>query len=264
MTHGEQRLWLIQKLLSERKDADGVQIPKDEQGQKDLLRGLMNIRMPDPIDDEFLKIQDEYLTEENLAEGVVKIEDLTPVKADNRLYIWQGDMSRLAVDAVTLPANSGFTGCYQWLHSCLDNILGSKAGIELRLFTNDIITRQGYPEPTGQAKITPGFNLPSKYIIHTVGPIVQGRLTKENERMLASCYRSILELADQNDIKTLALCCISTGVFMFPNQRAAEIAVETVRKYLEETGSQIKVIFNVFKDIDLMLYRYYLGEQETK
>lgn len=190
MTHGEQRLWLIRQLLNERKDAAGVEIPEDEQEQKDLLRGLMNIRMPDPIDDEFLKIQDEYLTEENLSEGVVKIEDLTPIKADDRIYIWQGDMSRLAVDAVTLPANSGFSGCYVYLHNCLDNILGSKAGIELRLLTNDIITKQGYPEPTGQAKITPGFNLPSKYIIHTVGPIVQGHLTKENERMLASCYRS--------------------------------------------------------------------------
>ncbi|MBQ7991533.1 MAG: protein-ADP-ribose hydrolase, partial [Solobacterium sp.] len=136
MTHGEQRLWLIQRLLSERNDASGVKIPSDVQGQKDLLRGLMNIRMPDPIDDEFLKIQDEYLREENLADGVVKIEDLTPVKADERIYIWQGDMSRLAVDAVTLPANSGFTGCYVYLHNCLDNILGSKAGIELRLFTN--------------------------------------------------------------------------------------------------------------------------------
>jgi O-acetyl-ADP-ribose deacetylase (regulator of RNase III) len=260
MTHTEQRIWLIKYLLNERTDAAGVEIPADEQGQKDLLRGLMNIRMPDPISDEFLKIQDEYLTAENLSEGVVRIEDLTPIKADDRIYIWQGDMSRLAIDAVTLPANSGFTGCYQWLHSCLDNILGSKAGVELRLYTNKLITEQGYPEPTGQAKITPGFNLPSKYIIHTVGPIVQGHLTKENERMLASCYRSILELADQNDIKTLALCCISTGVFMFPNQRAAEIAVETVRKYLAESGSQIKVIFNVFKDVDLMFYKYYLGE----
>ncbi len=260
MTHGEQRVWLIKYLLNERTDAADVEIPGDEQGQKDLLRGLMNIRMPDPISDEFLKIQDEYLTAENLSEGVVRIEDLTPIKADNSIYIWQGDMSRLAIDAVTLPANSGFTGCYQWLHSCLDNILGSKAGVELRLYTNKMITEQGYPEPTGQAKITPGFNLPSKYIIHTVGPIVQGKLTKENERMLASCYKSILELADQNDIRTLALCCISTGVFMFPNQRAAEIAVETVRKYLAESGSQIKVIFNVFKDVDLMFYKYYLGE----
>ena len=141
----------------------------------------------------------------------------------------------------------------------MENILGSKAGIELRLFTNSIITKQGYPEPTGQAKITPGFNLPSKYIIHTVGPIVQGRLTKENERLLASCYRSILELADQNDIKTLALCCISTGVFMFPNKRAAEIAVETVTGYFRETGSRIRVDFNVFKDDDMRIYQDLLG-----
>ena len=155
MTHEEQRIWLIEYLLNERADAAGVEIPEDEQGQKDLLRGLMNIRMPDPISDEFLKIQDEYLTAENLSEGVVRIEDLTPIKSDERIYIWQGDMSRLAIDAVTLPANSGFTGCYQWLHSCLDNILGSKAGVELRLYTSKLITEQGYPEPTGQAKITP-------------------------------------------------------------------------------------------------------------
>ena len=146
----------------------------------------------------------------------------------------------------------------------MENILGSKAGIELRLFTNSIITKQGYPEPTGQAKITPGFNLPSKYIIHTVGPIVQGRLTKENERLLAQCYRSCLEMADENHLESIAFCCISTGVFMFTNQRAAEIAVETVTKYLDETGSRIKVIFNVFKDIDLMLYKNNLREPEAE
>jgi O-acetyl-ADP-ribose deacetylase (regulator of RNase III) len=146
----------------------------------------------------------------------------------------------------------------------MENILGSKAGIELRLFTNSIITKQGYPEPTGQAKITPGFNLPSKYIIHTVGPIVQGRLTKENERLLAQCYRSCLEMADENHLESIAFCCISTGVFMFTNQRAAEIAVETVTKYLDETGSRIKAIFNVFKDIDLMLYKNNLREPEAE
>ena len=146
----------------------------------------------------------------------------------------------------------------------MENILGSKAGIELRLFTNSIITKQGYPESTGQAKITPGFNLPSKYIIHTVGPIVQGRLTKENERLLAQCYRSCLEMADENHLESIAFCCISTGVFMFTNQRAAEIAVETVTKYLDETGSRIKAIFNVFKDIDLMLYKNNLCEPEAE
>jgi O-acetyl-ADP-ribose deacetylase (regulator of RNase III) len=150
------------------------------------------------------------------------------------------------------------------MNMSMENILGSKAGIELRLFTNSIITKQGYPEPTGQAKITPGFNLPSKYIIHTVGPIVQGRLTKENERLLAQCYRSCLEMADENHLESIAFCCISTGVFMFTNQRAAEIAVETVTKYLDETGSRIKVIFNVFKDIDLMLYKNNLREPEAE
>ena len=255
MTHEEQRTWLIRQLLAERSDAADVEIPADEKGQKELLRGLMNIRMPLPVSDEFLKVQDEYLKAENNAEGIVKIEDLEPAGADARIYLWQGDMSRLAVDAVVNPANSGFTGCYQWLHSCLDNILGSKAGIELRLCCNDIIEKQGHPEPTGQAKITPAFNLPAKHIIHTVGPIVQGRLTKQNEEDLASCYRSILKLADENGLSNVAICCISTGVFMFPNERAAEIAVKTVKKYLDETGSRIRVIFNVFKDIDYLFYK---------
>ncbi len=255
MTHEEQRIWLIEQLLAERSDADDIKIPSDEQGQKDLLRGLMNIRMPDPVSDGFLKIQDEYLTSENEAAGIVKIGDITQVGSDERIYLWQGDMSRLAVDAVVNPANSGFTGCYQWLHSCLDNILGSKAGIELRLCCNDIIEKQGFPEPAGQAKITPAFNLPAKYIIHTVGPIVQHRLTKQNEEDLASCYRSILKLADESGLSSVAFCCISTGVFMFPNERAAEIAVETVKDYLDTTGSGIKVIFNVFKDIDYLFYK---------
>ncbi len=259
MNHDEQRIWLIKQLLAERSDVADVEIPSGEKEQKDLLRGLMNIRMPDPISEEFLKIQDEYLTAENEAEGIVRLEDLTPIGSDARIYLWQGDMSRLAVDAVVNPANSGFTGCYQWLHSCLDNILGSKAGIQLRLYCNDIIEKQGYPEPTGGAKITPAFNLPAKFIIHTVGPIVQHVLTKQNEDDLASCYRSILKLADEKGLSSVALCCISTGVFMFPNERAAEIAVATVKEYLDTTGSGLKVLFNVFKDIDLLFYQNLLN-----
>ena len=259
MTHEEQRIWLIEQLLAERTDTSGIKIPSDEKEQKDLLRGLMNIRMPEPVSDEFLKVQDEYLTAENKAAGIVRLEDLEATGSDERIYLWQGDMSRLAVDAVVNPANSGFTGCYQWLHSCLDNILGSKAGIALRLCCNDIIEKQGYPEPTGQAKITPAFNLPAKYIIHTVGPIVQHRLTKQNEEDLASCYRSILKLADENGLSSVAFCCISTGVFMFPNERASQIAVRTVKDYLDTTGSGIKVIFNVFKDIDYLFYKNLLS-----
>ena len=119
----------------------------------------------------------------------------------------------------------------------------------------EIMQAQGHEEPTGQAKITPAYNLPAKYILHTVGPIVQGRLTKEHERLLASCYTSCLNLATENGLGSLAFCCISTGVFMFPNRRAAEIAVETVQKWLDETGSEMKVIFNVYKDLDLSIYR---------
>ena len=255
MTQDERRNYLIEYLLKEEAGLRMRKIPKDKKGQEDMLRALMNVRPPRPVGEDFLKIQDEYLLERNRERGITDVADLKPVSSDPRLYIWQGDMSRLAVDAVVNPANSGFTGCYQWLHSCLDNILGSKAGIELRLYCNDIIEKQGYPEPTGQAKITPAFNLPAKHVIHTVGPIVQHRLTKQKEEDLASCYRSILKLADENSLSSVAFCCISTGVFMFPNERAAEIAVKTVKDYLDATGSGIKVIFNVFKDIDYLFYK---------
>lgn len=260
MTHEEQRVWLIQQLINENVEYSNVEIPDGEQEQKNLLRSLMNVRMPDSISDEFLKIQDAYLQVENAAEGFVELSDLTPVKDDDRIYLWQGDMTRLKVDAMVNPANNALLGCFSPLHSCLDNILHSKSGIQLRLECNRIMEAQGHPEPTGQAKITPAYNLPCKYVIHTVGPIVQHRLTKEHEELLASSYRSCLKLADKNSVKSIAFCCISTGVFMFPNERAAEIAVETVKKYLDETGSQIKVMFNVFKDIDFLFYKNLLGE----
>ena len=163
------------------------------------------------------------------------------------------------MDAIVNAANSGMTGCYQPLHNCIDNIIGSKAGIRLRLRCSCIMQEQGYPEPTGQAKITPGYNLPCRYIIHTVGPIVDGPLTAEHERLLASCYRSCLELAAENGCGSIAFCCISTGVFMFPNQRAAEIAVETVLTWLAKTGSGMRVVFNVFKDLDREIYERLLN-----
>ena len=255
MTHEEQRIWLIKKLLSERIEYRKYQIPDDEKEQKDMLRSLMNVRMPHFISDEFLQIQDEYLQVENAEDGFVTIDDLKPVAADDRLYLWQGDITRLKVDVVVNAANSQMLGCFQPLHSCIDNIIHSKAGIQLRLECNRIMKEQGHEEPTGQAKITPAYNLPCKYVEHTVGPIATMGVTKELEEQLASCYRSCLELAEENDAKSIAFCCISTGVFMFPNQRAAEIAVETVRGWLDETGSSMKVLFNVFKDMDLDIYR---------
>ena len=259
MTHEKKRIWLIKELLSEKREYRRYRIPEDEQGQKDLLRSLMNVREPIPISEEFLAIQDEYLQAENAACGFVDIDELTPVKTDERLYLWQGDITRLKVDAIVNAANSQMLGCFQPLHGCIDNIIHSKAGIQLRLKMKEIMEAQGHEEPTGQAKITPGYNLPCKYIEHTVGPIATMGVTKELEELLASCYRSCLKLADENGVKSIAFCCISTGVFMFPNERAARIAVQTVRDYRRENNSGIEVIFNVWKDVDHEIYRELLG-----
>ncbi len=269
MTHEEQRVWLIQELLNEDTEYKNYKIPTEEQGQKDLLRALMNVRMPKAISNDFLEIQDEYLKEEIRRKGVVDSETFKPCRLDERIYLWQGDMSVLKVDAVTLPANSQLLGCFRALHNCLDNILGSVSGVSLRLACNEYMQAQkakygeSYEEPTGQAMITPGFNLPAKHVIHTVGPIVQGWLTQEHKDLLASCYKSVLDKADENNLKSIALCCISTGVFMFPQDKAAEIAVKTVREWLDEhpDTSVKKVIFNVFKDDDLRLYDAILNKK---
>ena len=254
MNHTEQRIWLIKELQKDPSQLSDYPIPSDEQGQKDLLRGLMNIWMPKELSDEFLKIQDEYLSEENRRAGITDIEDLQPIAGDSRLYLWQGDMTTLKVSAIVNPANEALLGCFRILHSCADNIIHSKAGLGLRYKCNCIMEKQGHPEPTGQAKITPAYNLPCDYVIHTVGPIVQGHLTKKHEQLLASCYKSCLDIAEENGVKSIALCCISTGVFMFPNKRAAEIAVETVKNWLDDTGSEMKIVFNVFKDLDFEIY----------
>ena len=254
MKHEEQRKWLIQHLLDEDSHYRQYSIPADEQEQKDLLRSLMNVRMPKAISKEFLAIQDEYLTEENAQGTITNLADLTPTTQDERIYLWQGDITALKVDAIVNAANSQMCGCFRPMHNCVDNIIHSKAGIELRLRCNNIMRAQGHEEPTGKAKITPGYNLPCQYVLHTVGPIVEGRLQKKHEEQLASCYLSCLELAQQYGVQSIAFCCISTGVFMFPNKRAAEIAVQTVHQYYEETGSQMKVVFNVFKDEDFAIY----------
>lgn len=175
------------------------------------------------------------------------------------LYLWKGDITRLQVGAIVNAANSGMTGCYQPCHNCIDNCIHTYAGIELRNYCNELMLRQGHEEPTGQAKITPAFNLPCDYVIHTVGPIVRGKLTAEHERLLMSCYESCLRIAEENNVESIAFCCISTGVFMFPNERAAELAIQTVKQYKDRTKAKIKVIFNVFKEEDERIYRRFLG-----
>ena len=252
MDHKEKRRWLIRYLLDEKPGYKNIEIPSDMTEQKRLLRSLFNVRVPKPISEDFLKVQDEYLQEATREKGITEMSDLIPL--EQGIYLWQGDITTLACDAIVNAANSGMTGCYQPCHGCIDNCIHTYAGIQLRNECNDIMVRQGFEEPTGQAKITDAYNLPCRYVIHTVGPIVQGWLTKTHEELLASCYRSCLELAEQKGCKSIAFCCISTGVFGFPQKRAAETAVQTVRGYKLEKQSDIEVIFNVFKDEDKRYY----------
>ena len=252
MNQSERRLFLIQSLLKEQPEYRNVGIPADADRQRQLLRGLMNVRAPRRIGTEFLRVQDAYLQGETAAKGVTDIAALTPIQPG--LYLWQGDITTLRCDTIVNAANSGMTGCYVPNHRCIDNAIHTYAGVELRLACAEMMERQGYPEPTGQAKITPAFNLPCKYVLHTVGPIIQGHVTKQDKELLASCYRSCLELAAENALESVAFCCISTGEFHFPNELAAEIAVETVKEFLQKQTSVRKVIFNVFKDLDKTIY----------
>lgn len=259
MTHEEKRTYLIRELLAELPDCSGMGIPDHEGEQKRLLRSLMNIRPPRPVSDQFLRIQDEYLREEAARKGITDAAALPASGLDSRLLLWKGDITTLKIDAIVNAANSSLRGCFIPCHSCVDNIIHSVSGIQLRLDCDRIMKEQGYDEPTGRAKITPAYNLPSRYVIHTVGPIVTGRLTDKHCRQLADCYQSCLELAAKNGLKSIAFCCISTGEFHFPRERAAEIAVQTVVDYLAADRRIEKVVFNVFKQEDYDIYRKLMG-----
>lgn len=253
MNQTERRIFLIKALLRERPKYADMQIPANADEQKRLLRSLFNIRMPEPVSEEFLQVQDEYLQEETARKGITLLEDLSPER-DN-LYLWQGDITTLKCDAIVNAANSQLLGCFCPCHGCIDNAIHTFAGIQLRLACAERMKQQGREEETGKAKITPAYNLPCNYVFHTVGPIVKSCVTKEDERLLASCYRSCLELAQRNRINSIAFCCISTGEFHFPNGRAAEIAIQTVTEFMAQKQSEMKVIFNVFKDLDYEIYK---------
>ena len=256
MNQSERRLFLIQSLLRENPEYRDMSIPADANSQRQLLRGLLNIRAPRRSSPDFLQIQDEYLQGETAAKGITDAADLVPMQPG--LYLWQGDITTLKCDAIVNAANSGMTGCYCPNHGCIDNAIHTYAGVQLRLACAELMDRQGHPEPTGQAKITPAFDLPCRYVLHTVGPIVSGQVTAQDKELLASCYRSCLELAAENGLESVAFCCISTGEFHFPNELAAEIAVQTVKAFLKKQTSVKKVIFNVFKDMDKKIYEQLL------
>lgn len=252
MNQQERRLYLIRELLQETQEPS-LTIPTDFLAQKQLLRGLMNIRPPRPISQSFLRIQDAYLQEEQRKKGIVTLDTLSPIQPS--IYLWRGDITTLSCDAIVNAANSGMTGCYVPNHHCIDNCIHTFSGVQLRLVCANLMQQQGYAEPTGQAKITPVYNLPCRYILHTVGPIISGRVSRKDRAALASCYHSCLELAAAHQLESVAFCCISTGEFHFPNEQAAEIAVQTVQQFLRQETSVKQVIFNVFKDVDQAIYK---------
>lgn len=253
MTHDERRLWLIKYLLDEDSSYKDIVIPRDEDGQWKLLRSLMNVRPAAPVGEDFLAIQDAFLQEETRRKGITDIDDLCP--CPDGLILWQGDITTLRCDAVVNAANSGMTGCYVPCHGCIDNAVHTYAGVQLRAECAALMEAQGHDEETGRAKITHGWNLPASFVIHTVGPIVRTlHPTEADSDGLASCYRSCLELAQSRQLESIAFCCISTGEFHFPNNLAARIAVDEVNRFLNDSKSHMKVVFNVFKDEDRRIY----------
>lgn len=254
MTQKERLYFLLEYLIKE--EYQDIKIPSDISEQKKLLRSLMNIRAPKAISEKFIKIQDKYLQQETADKGITDADSLIPVR--DKLYIWQGDITTLKCGAIVNAANSQMLGCFVPCHKCIDNAIHTYAGVQLRFECADIIAGQGHGEATGQAKITGAYNLPCDYIIHTVGPIVHGRLTQKDCELLKSCYIECLKKAEETGIKSIAFCCISTGEFHFPNDKAAEIAVGAVTKYLKKSEIE-RVIFNVFKDEDKTIYTKLLG-----
>ena len=257
MTQSERLEQMIWRLLAERPEYADMSIPSGEDERFRLWRALINVRAPRAVSAEYLGLEDAFLEESLAGRGVTRAEDLTP--AEPGIYLWQGDITTLAADGIVNAANSGMTGCYVPCHGCIDNAIHTFAGVRLRNECARIMAAQGREEPAGRAKITPGYNLPAKYVLHTVGPIVRGNPTLRDCELLESCYRSCLELAADYRLGSIAFCCISTGEFGFPNRPAADIAVKTVHGFLTRTGSDMKVIFNVFKDKDRDIYKELLG-----
>lgn len=256
----DQRLdYLVDAFKKDSVQYKDLDTPRDTEGKRRLLRSLMNIRMPRKMDKAVLSVQDEYLQARVRENGIVELDDIPMIR--DRMSIWQGDITRLAVDAIVNAANSQMLGCFVPMHTCIDNCIHTFAGVELRAECsrqmNQLRLKYGkdYEQPTAVPMLMDAYNLPAKKVIHVVGPIVRYELTPELEKDLADCYRNTLDMCLEHDLKSVAFCCISTGVFHFPNKRAAEIAVSTVGSWLSQhPGAMERVIFNVFKDEDTTYY----------
>ena len=256
MDQRERLGWLIRALMAEDQRYSELTVPADEGERFVLYRSLVNVRPPRPVSEEYLQMEDAYLQERARRRGIVDAGGLAPVRPDEpRVSLWQGDITRLSVDAIVNAANSQMLGCFVPCHGCIDNAIHTAAGVRLRLACAEIMGEQDSPEPTGGAKVTPGFDLPARNVLHTVGPIVpDGRPSRRDQALLASCYRSCLGLAHERGLSQVAFCCISTGEFGYPQREAARVAVETVRSFLSE-HPYMKVVFDVFSDVDLGIYQ---------
>lgn len=247
---------LLEEMPEYRKDA--AAFFGSEPGERRLLRSLMNLRPPWPLAADFLVLQDEVLAAFRAEKGVVDAAAL-PGTADSRLVLWKGDITRLKIDAIVNAANSVLLGCFWPCHGCVDNAIHSAAGLQLRAACRELMAAQDSLEPAGRAKITPGYNLPARYVLHTVGPVIEKTVTAADREALAGCYRSCLALAAEKGLSGVAFCCISTGEFHFPNEEAAEIAVTAVRSFLQTPSSVERVVFDVYQDADERIYRRLLG-----
>ena len=262
MTQNERLDYLLRYLMIERKEYADIRMPDSITEKRHLLRSLMNVRPPVPASMEFLAVQDAYLQERLAEYGVTRLQDMSA--AQPGLYLWQGDITTLAVDAIVNAANSQMLGCFVPCHGCIDNAIHTYAGVQLRLECAKLMTAQGKEEPTGKAKITKAYNLPCRYVLHTVGPIIYGAVTKTDQELLTGCYRSCLDLATAHGLRSVAFCCISTGEFHFPGKLAAEISIQTVKTWQQQNPNQIEVIFNVFKDSDYKIYKRLLRNTNWK
>lgn len=269
----EERLdYLVKEFKADSDQYKELQTPADTEGKRRILRSLMNVRMPKEMDQSVLSVQDDYLSERALEKGIVSLPDIPTVAEQgsnssfaDKISIWQGDITRLAADAIVNAANSQMLGCFIPMHTCIDNCIHTFAGVQLRAECDrqmkELRKKYGrdYEQPTAVPMLTDAYNLPAKKIVHIVGPIVSYKLTTALEKDLADCYRNTLDLCEQNGLRSVAFCCISTGVFRFPNKRAAEIAVQTVTDWMSvHPGAVERVIFNVFKDEDKEYYEQLL------
>lgn len=245
--------YLIEYLL---KESGRENFDYNNRDKKSLYRALVNVRQANPISEDFLKVEDEYLQEELQKQNITNVDD---IKANNKIALWQGDITKLIIDCIVNAGNSQGLGCFQPLHNCIDNQIQTFAGIQMRLECNEYMKNIDYNLPTGEVFITKGYNLPSKYVIHTVGPIIQFNVTEKEENELKNCYINSLMLAVRKEIKTIAFPCISTGVFRFPKNKACKIAVESVKEFIENNDNIEKVVFNVYSDEDLEIYKNILN-----